>query len=251
MTVIVDIGNARIKWARVRNGELSACGEALHSDNHGQALELFARTVEGEVSRVVATNVAGQDIAARFDEIAGNQWGVCPEWIGTVAEQLGVTCGYADPQRLGADRWVAVLAAFARATGAACVIDAGTAVTFDAVDAQGQHLGGLIMAGPRLAAAALSRETSDIGKTATSDEAPRGLALMGRSTDEAVAHGAMLGVAAAVDRALNVVSEELQAEPLVLLTGGHALALLPWLESAVQYREHLVLEGLALIAAER
>ncbi len=58
----------------------------------------------------------------------------------------------------------------------------------------------------------------------------------------------MLGVAAAVDRALATVAQELDVEPLVLLTGGEAQSLLPWLKTAVQYRSHLVLEGLALIA---
>ena len=250
MTVVVDIGNARIKWARARDGALSEFGESLHVDDAGQALESFAANVKGEVSRVLGTNVAGEDIAAQVGELAGKQWGVRPEWIESASEQLGVTCGYAEPRRLGADRWVAVLTAYARAGGAACVIDAGTAVTFDAVDAGGKHLGGLIMAGPRLAAAALSRETSDVGRTTASEEAPYGIALMGGSTDEAVAHGAMLGVAAAVDRALRVVAAALQVEPLALLTGGHAKALLPWLESTVQYREHLVLEGLARIAVE-
>ena len=248
MTVVVDIGNARIKWARVRHGALSEFGEALHMEGIEQALRSFAANVTTEVSRVVGTNVAGENIAARLNKLASERWGVRPEWIDSASEQLGVTCGYADPWRLGVDRWVAVLAAHERASGPACVIDAGTAVTFDAVDAEGTHLGGLIMAGPRLVAAALNRETSDIGNTTISEVAPRGLELMGRNTNEAVEHGAMLGVAAAVDRALRVITAALQAEPLVLLTGGHAKALLPWLESTVQYREHLVLEGLALIA---
>ena len=248
MTVVVDIGNARIKWARVRHGALSEFGEALHVDDVEQALKLFSADVTTEVNRIVGTNVAGGNIAARLNKLADECWGVSPEWINTSSEQFGVTCGYAEPCRLGVDRWVAVLAAYERASGAACVIDAGTAVTFDAVDAEGKHLGGLIMAGPRLVTATLRSETSEIGNTTMSEKIPRGLQLMGRSTDEAVAHGAMLGVAAAVDRALKVVTDALRTEPLILLTGGHAKALCPWLESTVQYREHLVLEGLALIA---
>jgi type III pantothenate kinase len=247
----MDIGNARIKWARSQDGVLSDHGEALHLGNPEQALDSFVQAITGEVTRMVATNVAGKTIEARLDEIAGHRWSIRPEWIVSVADQLGVTCGYSEPRRLGADRWVTVLAAYARANGAACVIDAGSAVTFDVVDAGGQHLGGLIMAGPRLVATALSRETSDIGQTMISEAAPRGLALMGRSTDAAVAHGAMLSVAAAADRALKEVALELQEEPLVLLTGGHALSLLPWLECTVQFREHLVLEGLALVAGDR
>ena len=144
----------------------------------------------------------------------------------------------------------AVVAAHHLTAGAACVIDAGTAVTLDAVDGDGQHLGGLIMVSPVVAAAALNRETSGIGRTVASDKVPLGLTLLGRTTDEAVAHGVMLGLAAAVDRAVAVVTKELGAEPLVLVTGGDGQALLPWLETRAQYRAHLVLEGLALISVQ-
>ncbi len=248
MTVVVDIGNARIKWARVERGILSSLGEASHLDDPAQALTSLVRALPEETGRVVATNVAGQEIGSRFVEMVGDHWGLQPELIEPVAQQLGVTCAYAEPRRLGADRWVAVLAAHHLAVGAVCVIDAGTAVTFDAVDSDGQHLGGLIMVGSRLAATALNRQTSDIGQTATSGEASQGLALLGRTTDAAVAHGAMLGLSAAVDRAVAVVTKELEAKPLVLATGGDVRALLPWLETKVQYRAHLVLEGLALIS---
>ncbi len=250
MTVVVDIGNARVKWARVERGNLSSPGEALHRDDPEQALASLVSALPGKAGRVVATNVAGEDMGRRFVEMAGVHWDLHPELIEPVAEQLGVTCAYADPRRLGADRWAAVLAAHHLTAGAACVIDAGTAVTLDAVDGDGQHLGGLIMVSPRFAATALNRETSGIGQTIASGEAPLGLTLLGRTTDEAVAHGAMLGLAAAVDRAVSVITKELDAEPLVLVTGGDGQSLLPWLKTRAQYRAHLVLEGLALIAAE-
>jgi len=248
MIVVVDIGNARIKWALAEHDELSSTGAALHLHEPQQALEAMFGALPGEAERVVATNVAGKKIGDSFAQGVADRWGLQPEFIETVAEQLGVTCGYSEPRRLGADRWVAMLAAHNLAPGAVCVVDAGTAVTLDTVDRNGRHLGGLIMASPRLAAAALNRRTSDICETIASDEAPVGLAILGHSTDEAVAHGAMLGVAAAVDRALATVAQELDVEPLVLLTGGEAPSLLPWLETAVQSRPHLVLEGLALVA---
>jgi type III pantothenate kinase len=248
MTVVLDIGNARLKWARLIDGNLSEFGEVLHSVETERALASFAASLEQPVTRIIGTNVAGDTIARRIDELAAERWGVNPEWVAAAAEQLGVTCGYANPQQLGADRWVAVLAAYERAGGAACVVDVGTALTVDIVDDEGTHFGGLIMAGPRLAVAALGRETSNIAETGLPNEPPAGMKLMGRSTDDAVAHGAMLGVAAAVDRALRVANAALAVEPLVFLTGGDAPLLLPWLESTVQYQEHLVLEGLALLA---
>jgi type III pantothenate kinase len=122
-------------------------------------------------------------------------------------------------------------------------------VTFDALDAGGQHLGGLILAGPRLAAAALAQATHDIGATPLAGRPPPGIELLGKSTAEAVGNGAMLAVAAALDRACRTVAVMLGAPPRVLLAGGDAPALAPWLETEAELRADLVLEGLALIMA--
>jgi len=143
---------------------------------------------------------------------------------------------------------VALIAAHRLAGGAACAVEAGTAVTLDAVDANGGHLGGLILAGPRIIAAALDRQTSGIGETRGQARPGQGAAVLGTSTDEAVAKGAMLGLAGALDRALSAVAGELRERPPVYLTGGDAGKLSPWLATRCEHRPHLVLEGLGSIA---
>jgi len=248
MTLVVDIGNNRVKWARVTGGQLSSTGSAMHVADPESAMQRFSGSFKNSVTRVVATNVAGAKMKLLFDDTVEQHWGLRPEIIDTVRVQLGVTCGYESPERLGADRWVAMLAARHLYNGAICVIDAGTAVTLDSIDSRGQHLGGLILAGPRVAANALSLQTSEIGATRASGEIPKGLAILAHSTDEAVAHGAMLSVAAAVDRVLQTICEHLGGPVEAILTGGDAPTLAPWLRSSVHYRQHLVLEGLALIA---
>ena len=248
MTVVVDIGNNRVKWGRLEGGRLSSTGSAVHVADPKSAMQRFSGSFKNSVTRVVATNVAGAKMKSLLEDTAERHWALRPEFIGTTSVLLGVTCGYDDPQRLGADRWVAMLAARHLFEGAVVVIDAGTAVTLDSIDSRGQHLGGLILAGPRVAASALSLETSEIGATRASSEMPEGLAILGHNTDDAVAHGAMLSVAAAVDRVLQIICAQLGETVQVVLTGGDASALAPWLQSTVQYRQHLVLEGLALIA---
>src|SRR6185503_15791565 len=117
-------------------------------------------------SRIIAANVAGERMAAQLAALVAQRPGTSLTLVATAAEQFGVRCAYTEPSRLGVDRWVAVLAAYHAARGAACAIDAGTAVTFDAVDSAGMHLGGLIFPSARLLAAALDRNTSNIGSTA-------------------------------------------------------------------------------------
>ena len=250
MILLVDIGNSRIKWALAGDASLLNAGEAPHALSTAEAFRAMTAALPGTVARVFATNVGGEALAAGLVDLAMTRWGVEPEFVTATTAAHGVHCAYAEPSRLGADRWVALIAAHRLCAGPACVIDAGTTVTLDAVDGDGEHLGGLIMAGPRVVAEALHRETSGIGETSGAPGAPSGLDILGRSTEEAVANGTMLGLAGALDRALGAVSRGLRGDPTVYLTGGDAQPLSQWLETAVQYRANLVLEGLAFIAAE-
>lgn len=249
MSLVIDIGNTRIKWAEVDEAGLRAHGQAAHLDNFDGAFEKLAAVLPKRAARVVVANVAGERFAKRLGELIQLRFRLEPEFVVPTAERFGVRCGYANPARLGIDRWCATLAAH-RHAGAACVIGVGTAVTFDAVAADGRHLGGLIFAGPRLVADALERSTSNIGATVLADVAPHGVALLGTNTDAAVGHAAMLGVAAGIDRALAAVRDALGATPTVFLTGGDAARLRGWLEAETQERADLVLEGLALFARE-
>jgi type III pantothenate kinase len=249
VNVVMDIGNARIKWARVEQGRLVGQGHALHVESIDRALDALAASLPNTVDRVVAANVAGPEFAQRLGALIRRRYRVDPEFVATRAEQLGVRCAYADPSKLGVDRWVAMIAAHHAAARAACVIAAGTAVTFDAVDARGVHLGGLILAGPRLMARALELNTHGIGETSPAAAPGTGLDLLGKSTEAAVGSGAMLALAAALDRALGRVAGSLGETPAVFLTGGDGPALRGWLETEleVEPRADLVLEGLALV----
>lgn len=248
MITLVDVGNTRIKWALLEGGTIGHQGSAAHREWREAALATFAAALPVGVTRIVAANVAGEGVATRLRDIAARA-GAALELVAVTPERFGVRCAYAEPQRLGVDRWVAVIAAYQQAGGAACVVNAGTALTFDAVDASGAHLGGLIVPGARLLAATLDRNTSDIGATSASGAVPEGLGLLGRSTDAAVAHGAWLALAASVDRAYATVGKALGTPPALYLTGGDATTLEAWLESRAQLRADLVLEGLALFAA--
>lgn len=248
MQILVDIGNTRIKWARIEDGRLSDVGNAVHRDARERALAAFAAALPKRVTRAIVANVAGDTIGQELAEILRVHSGITPEFVVVRAEQFGVRCAYADPARLGVDRWIGVLAAHHRAPGAACVIDAGTAVTFDAVDARGQHLGGLILPGTRLLASSLDRNTSAIGATGAPGARPTGLDLLGKNTDAAVGNGAMLALTGALERAIAAVESSLAERPQVYLTGGDASVLHAWLESDVDLRRDLVLEGLALFS---
>lgn len=248
MQALIDVGNTRIKWALLESGALMAQDGAVHRGELDAALAMLDAALPSNVTRAVVANVAGAALATRLRELLERR-GVAVEIVASTAARCGVRCAYADPSRLGVDRWLAVIAAYGAARGAACVVSAGTAATFDAVDAAGRHLGGLIVPGTRLMAAALERETSNIGSTPPAQGVPRGIDVLGRDTATAVGHGTMLALAAAVDRAAARVAAVLGAPPRLYLTGGDGALLQPWLETSAELRADLVLEGLALVAA--
>lgn len=248
--IVVDAGNTRLKWAPADNGRLAGPSRVAGTAGLDASLASFIGALPRRPGRVLVANVAGERLAAGLTAALETQ-GVMPEFVEVTTERCGVRCGYAEPSRLGVDRWVAAIAAYAAIGGAVAVIDAGTTVTLDVVAADGRHLGGLIFVGPALVARALDEGTEGIGPTAPAKARPSGLALLGRSTDEAVGYAAELAVAAGLERALETVADVLRNPPPVILTGGDAARLERWLETDVQVRADLVLEGLALIADER
>jgi type III pantothenate kinase len=171
------------------------------------------------------------------------------------ARRLGaVTTRYAEPWRLGADRLVAAIGAFAIAgRRGACVVDVGTAMTVDLVDSQGVHRGGVIVPGPQLMVSSLLEETDGIGKRAGPAAArrrrPAASEFFVRATRDAVETGARFAAAAAIDRAVLESRASLGRMPLVLLTGGAAPLVAPLLRTRrVRHVPDLVLQGLAVLA---
>jgi type III pantothenate kinase len=244
--LLVDIGNTRIKWARLSRTRLGRQRAATHA---GWRAEDFSRVVIGSargIDRIVVVSVAG----TRTDRLltaAARRAGVGIEFATSQRRLAGVTTRYVDPWRLGTDRLVAVIGAYQMAKGrAACVIDVGTTLTVDLVDRKGIHRGGAIVPAPQLMVDSLLRNTSGILKRARGTSvAPT---LFARTTRDAIEQGARHAAAAVIDRAVAEAKELLRTAPLVLLTGGAAQPLRGVIRSRHIHVPDLVLRGLAVIA---
>ncbi|HEX8776568.1 MAG TPA: type III pantothenate kinase, partial [Rhodanobacter sp.] len=167
-----------------------------------------------------------------------------PHWLRTPAEACGVRNAYAEPQKLGVDRFLAMVAA--RTDGLApCVLaGVGTALTLDALAADGRHLGGLIAPGPRL------MQQSLLGATAQVRPAHAGVIVEAAdNTADAVASGCWLAAAALIERFAARMAPVLGGAPALRLGGGDAEALLPLLATPAQLAQDGVLHGLAVWAA--
>lgn len=245
--LLVDIGNTRIKWARLDGERLARGKAAVHSGwrpaDYARHLFRPARGLYG----LVVSSVAGARINRALGA-AARRAGIAT-WFVTVPRRAGgVTVGYVEPWRLGVDRFAALVGAHALFDGVPlCVVGVGTALTIDLLDAAGRHRGGVIVPAPDLMVATLLRETYGIRRRARGGAAaPRGL--FGRSTRDGIELGARYAAAALIDRAVEEGSSILGREPLVLLTGGGAGAVRAHLRSRCVGVPDLVLKGLAVLA---
>jgi type III pantothenate kinase len=162
--------------------------------------------------------------------------------IRPAASQLGVTNGYREPTQLGSDRWAALIAAHHAARGHKLVVCAGTALTIDALTAEGQFLGGLIVPGPTLMRRALERGTAALRMTEGA------FAEFPSSTPEAITSGAVQACIGAIMRMHDAMTKRGCAPERIVLSGGAAGDLTPYLAAEYTIHENLVLDGLALIA---
>ncbi len=158
----------------------------------------------------------------------------------TLAACAGVRVAYPQPQRLGVDRFLALLGARA-AGGDVLVVGVGTALTIDLLDAAGQHHGGRIAASPTLMRQALHQRAVQLS--------PAGgrYVEFADDTDDALVSGCDGAAVALVERSLREAAQRLGRIPALLVHGGGAEPLLPWLPQAAP-RPALVLEGLAVWA---
>lgn len=222
----IDMGNTRTKWR---------CG---HETGALPAPGLPCPVAVPDRVRVATVLGNRGDIAdgikSRFSLVA--------EFAAPSASLAGVRCGYRDPQRLGVDRWLAVVCAWQRTRQATAVISLGTAATADFVDARGRHEGGFIAPGLRLLADGLGRRTADVRPD------PRAVPRLepGRDTQEAVAAGTFLMLTTFVDAAIKRIRGRGATPATVFLTGGDAPLVAERFGAEATYEPDLVLDGLAV-----
>ena len=240
--LLVDSGNSRIKWAK-----LSQRGLTTHQA--APADRWFDSTLVADLrgaDRVLIANVAGAERANVLSAAVRDHAGVEPEVVRVGADAAGIRHAYPEPASLGVDRWLAMIAARAKDSRAICVVDVGTAMTIDAVDATGRHLGGLITPGPDLMIASLLKNTGDLAAFARGGR--EGTALFADNTRGAIWQGCEHALAALVDRCVESLPAESAGAVRLIVTGGAASRIVPLLRAPFHEVPDLVLQGLAILA---
>jgi type III pantothenate kinase len=234
----IDAGNTRIKWG-VHDGHAWSATGAIATAESKELYESLRPALP--VEACIASNVAGPEVQSQIERACGKA-GIALTLIHSVRQQLGVVNGYSDPQQLGSDRWAALIAAHRAAPGDQLVVNAGTALTVDALTADGRFLGGIIVAGPALMRRSLDRGTASLRLT---EGVVRDIA---QSTPDAITSGAVHACAGAVERLARAMAERGNPPRRIILSGGAAAEIAAALPVPPTQRENLVLEGLVLIA---
>jgi type III pantothenate kinase len=247
--LLVDVGNTRLKWAWLTSTGLSDQQAIVYRDAKPGIWTTAMFESGQKATRVLVSNVAGAAMAKTLQRLARKQFGVSVELITATPEFQGLVNGYLDPSLLGADRWLALIGAWTKARSALCVIDAGTAVKVDSVDADGHHLGGLIVPGIHMMREALIKSTSDIAR-AVEQSTPSMAGVLANNTIGAVSRGAVFALAGMADRAAEVIEHSTGIKPKLFITGGDAGMVSGSMRSQGEIVPDLVLQGLAVIAAQ-
>lgn len=245
--LLFDVGNTRLKWGLLAQGRIGKTGSITHQKLHDSGFGVLTANLPRDVDSALVSNVAGQTLATRLSGVIGMHCNCEVHFARAEREGYGVTNSYKRPRRIGVDRWVAMIGAHAEFRSALCIIDAGTAVTIDAVDRDGVHLGGMIVPGLLMMAEALHVNTSEIPLAKRSAAAVANeMGAFAGTTEGAVQNGALTAISGAVERAVRLMRAA-GFRTKVVLTGGDASRILKLLDANVLHRPNLVLEGLAFM----
>jgi type III pantothenate kinase len=241
MKLLIDLGNTRMKWATWDGATLGPADAVAHDgsnvDFSGVLRKL--RNIDAVWIASVASSALNKALTSAARECAIAQ----VRFVSSSAQACGVRNAYAQPERLGIDRFLGLIAARGMINGPVVVVSCGTALTLDAMTIDGVHLGGLIAASPELALAALR------GGTANLRAAPSGrLVEIADNTADAMESGAWLCAVALVERFFAQSSLRVGTAPTLVLAGGAAPRLGPLLTVPHRIEPELVLHGLARLA---
>ena len=247
--MVADLGNSRLKWGRVGEGNRIERAIALPLDDEGAWATAWERwNPAGAEPSTWAIATVNPPLAERLDAFLKGRGAVATTWYRSSA-QVPVPSVLERPETAGADRALAVLAACALHPSGrpGLVVSCGTAITIERIAADGTWQGGAIAPGLGLSARALHLLTAQLPLIQPPEAPPA----WGRSTRPAIEAGLFWGAVGAVREILARQAAGLVPDPWIVWTGGDAAVLAPWIDRGdAKVVPDLVLEGLARLPLE-
>ncbi|SDB15527.1 type III pantothenate kinase [Pseudidiomarina indica] len=240
--LLLDAGNTRVKMALMdENGYLEPWQNVTYT-------ELAELPLPAPLDSVWLACVSGKDRQqALIDWLQGVAVPVIE--INSEASAFGVTTSYREAERLGVDRWLALVGAFDEQPKATVIVDAGTAITVDWLNEQGEHLGGWIAPGVNLMRESVVNRAPKVFPNAAEQWGKAHQ--LGQNTTDCLLNGCVNSFVGLVRQAIAVSETELDWFDYRILYSGGSIPLLPAdLKRRGEVRSELVLQGLACYARE-
>lgn len=250
MILTVDIGNSRIKWASWQAGEIIARGVASYkSDAPADVFDGLFSALEKPAQIFVAC-VAGKKLSRGLGEWCKQRWQRDVEILKTEKQFGHIINAYQDPSQHGVDRWAAVVAGHQEYPDfSLCIINAGTATTFDYVDKTGRHLGGYILPSYATMHKALLADTANI---VSAFDMQFDDSCVPGDTNDAVNQGLHRLLRAGVREICQFAKQKMDSPMKIIISGGFAEMILAYPDMPVmQHEPDLVMRGLYSIMKQR
>ena len=235
--LLADLGNTRAKFYRLDNHDVTFLANWNYQQNLAEILTPFA-------GQKLTFSSVTQPKRVELLLKTANSLKISTKQITTSAKDFGIENGYKYPEKLGIDRWLAMIGARQITQKSCLIIDAGTAITIDFLTADGAHQGGWIVAGLQTMQTALIQNTAALN---LSGEPPQ--FTFAQNTQQAIANGALATAVGVIKQAINLAQKNTQ-EFEIFLTGGDAPLLAENLQTAHKVVADLVLQGLKLYAQD-
>jgi type III pantothenate kinase len=245
--LLIDMGNTRIKWVWAVAGR-------INKKTYGQGgLNAFRRFTQSHADappgRVLLSSVAAEARTKAVTDACNSHWAVTVSRLVSRRQQAGIRNAYEQAETLGVDRWLAIVGAACTYGTPVVIWDLGTATTLDAVDTEGQHLGGYIFPGPATMLEALRSGTAltvpgDL--SGALEDSPVGQEHgigPGQTTADCIFQGVRATQVGALNQFLRYISPQV-GNPTLVVTGGAAQELLSGLKFKHIYDSWLVFRGM-------
>ncbi|MGZ5601656.1 MAG: type III pantothenate kinase [Methylobacter sp.] len=238
MNLLIDMGNTRLKWGGAKGGQIITGRSLMNTQiNRQELIELWKDIACPR--RLAISCVSANRLLELVQSVALELWpDVDIVVVKSQAQAFGVTNAYRQPEKLGVDRWLALVAVWQQYQAAACIVDCGTAITVDLINANGKHQGGLISPGLTLMKQSLGQGTEALPISQTSYAF--GLA---DSTEAAIYSGTLMAAAGLIE---HVLAQQPSGMRLIL-TGGDAELIAGQLDTVATIDPDLVLRGLLCV----
>jgi type III pantothenate kinase len=250
--LVVDVGNTQTHFGVIPAGadtveehwRFATVRESTQDELGAALANLLALRHLGfsDITRSIVSSTVPQ-LSDQWTQMAARYLGHEMLVVGP-SIRTGMPIRIDNPREVGADRLVNAVAAYERVKSTCVVVDFGTAITYDAVSAAGEYLGGIITPGAEISIDALYERAAKLPKVELAE--PR--SLIGKSTVDAIRSGIVYGFAGQVEGIVQRLRAELGEETTVIATGGLAGALVPFIRETIdEVDEMLTLTGLRLI----